>query len=97
MPDYRKSRSELALERLGGAVAIIEHDRGTGKPAGGTIHVLIGIGARVILGAQNNTLRLHGVTGNCTWSKDKGLIDSWLAAAKRKIARLRIEDQAHGR
>lgn len=36
---------------------------------------------------SNNTLRCCGVTGNCTWSTDKGLLNSWLKAATRQIAK----------
>ena len=50
-----------------------------------TLNTLVGMGARVKLGSANNTLYLYGITGSCTWSTDRGLIDAWYRNAVKKM------------
>lgn len=76
------------LDRLHRAIALIEGERASGSPAARTLHAFEDLGASVSLSAGTTTLRYCGVTGSCTWSRDHGLLVSWIAAARRRIQKL---------
>lgn len=42
------------------------------------------------------TMRCAGVAGNCTWSKDDGLLKSWRGNANTRLASAAMADLRHG-
>lgn len=80
--------SPIKLRILIDAKRFVEGERAERRPDERTIQNMIRLfNATCKLTPSNNTLRCCGVTGNCTWSRDKGLLDSWLKAAIRQIAK----------
>ena len=51
-------------------------------------------GASIRFQPSGNTLRYCGVTGSCTWSDGRGLLDAWERNAARTLSRPPQEEPA---
>lgn len=79
-----------ALERLQAASDFVLAELGKGTAAVDIIAALQrDHNATLALRPAGNVLRVAGVSGTCTWSRDKGLLDSWRKNATVRIVRER--------
>ena len=75
------------LDRIARARALVIADREHSVHPRYTLDALEDLGASIRFQPSGNSLRYCGVTGSCTWSDGRGLLDAWERNAARTLSR----------